>query len=112
MLVCDALMDQTIFTGVGNIIKNEVLYRIKVHPESELGAMPEATLQDLVREARNYSFDFFDWKRAGTLRKHWLAHTKKECTRCNLPLVKKHTGLNSRRSFFCTNCQVLYQNTA
>ncbi|WP_254153951.1 DNA-formamidopyrimidine glycosylase family protein [Chryseosolibacter indicus] len=26
--VCDALLDQNIFSGVGNIIKNEVLYRI------------------------------------------------------------------------------------
>ncbi|MFN2440799.1 MAG: endonuclease, partial [Chitinophagaceae bacterium] len=29
-LVCDALLDQSIFSGVGNIIKNEVLFRIKV----------------------------------------------------------------------------------
>ena len=27
MLVCDALLDQNIFAGVGNIIKNEVLYQ-------------------------------------------------------------------------------------
>ncbi|MEO7493624.1 MAG: DNA-formamidopyrimidine glycosylase family protein, partial [Massilia sp.] len=26
MLVCDALLDQSIFSGVGNIIKNEVLF--------------------------------------------------------------------------------------
>ncbi len=25
-LVCDALLDQNVFAGVGNIIKNEVLY--------------------------------------------------------------------------------------
>jgi endonuclease-8 len=108
MLVCDALLDQTIFSGVGNIMKNEVLYRIHLHPESQIGALPAKALNDLVREARAYSFDFKDWKKEGTLRKHWLAHTKKICTRCNLPLTKKHTGLNPRRSFFCPNCQVLY----
>src|SRR4051812_1349243 len=37
MLVCDALLDQNIFAGVGNIIKNEVLFRIRLHPESKLG---------------------------------------------------------------------------
>jgi endonuclease-8 len=109
MLVCDALMDQTIFSGVGNIIKNEVLYRIRLHPESQVGALPATVLNDLVREARNYCFDFFDWKKAGALRQHWLAHTKKICTRCNGPLTKQHTGLNPRRSFFCTACQVLYK---
>ena len=34
-LVCDLLLNQTVFSGVGNIIKNEVLFRIKVHPESK-----------------------------------------------------------------------------
>lgn len=110
MLVCDALLDQNIFTGVGNIIKNEVLHRIYLHPESEIGALPTKKLNELIAEARNYSFDFYEWKKAGVLRKHWLAHTKKICPRCDLPYVKKHTGLNPRRSFFCTNCQVLYQN--
>lgn len=107
-LVCDALLDQAIFSGVGNIIKNEVFYRIKMHPESTVGALPPKKLTQLIEEARNYSFDFLNWKKEGTLRKHWLAHTKKVCTRCNLPFVKKHTGLNPRRSFFCTNCQELY----
>ena len=108
MMVCDALLDQSIFSGVGNIIKNEVLYRIKLHPESQVGALNPRKLTELITEARNYSFDFYDWKREGTLRQHWLAHTKKTCTRCNLPFVKKHTGLNPRRSFFCTNCQNLF----
>jgi len=108
MLVCDALLDQNIFTGVGNIIKNEVLYRIRIHPESAVGALPADKLAKLIKEARNYSFDFYNWKKEGALKKHWLAHTKKMCTRCHLPFVKKHTGVNPRRSFFCTHCQVLY----
>ena len=33
-LICDALLDQQIFSGVGNIIKNEVFYRVKIHPRS------------------------------------------------------------------------------
>ncbi len=109
MLVCDALLDQTIFSGVGNIIKNEVLHRIYLHPESHIGALPAEKLEDLITQARIYSFDFYDWKKAGVLRKQWLAHTKKTCARCQLPFVKKHTGLNPRRSFFCTNCQELYR---
>jgi endonuclease-8 len=111
MLVSDALLDQTIFSGVGNIIKNEVFYRIHLHPESQIGALPAQKLDEMIEEARTYSFDFLDWKKAGILRKQWLAHTKKICTRCNLPFTKKHTGLNPRRSFFCTNCQALYQMT-
>lgn len=109
MLVADALLDQQIFSGVGNIIKNEVLYRIKVHPSSEVGALPPAKLTALIREARQYSLEFLQWKREGTLRQHWLAHTKKICARDGNPMINKHVGTTDRRSFFCNCCQVLYR---
>jgi endonuclease VIII len=107
-LVCDALLDQNIFAGVGNIIKNEVCYRIRVHPESLVGALPPRQLNDMLREARRYSFDFLEWKKRYVLRKHWLAHTKTVCVRCDLPIIKKYCGKTNRRTFFCTNCQKLY----
>jgi len=107
--VCDALLEQEIFSGVGNIIKNEVLYRVKVHPESPVGKIPDAKMREIISEARVYSFDFLEWKKRYELKKHWLAHTKKTCSRCNLPIVKKYTGIKKRRSFFCENCQKFYQ---
>ena len=109
MQVCDALLEQEIFSGVGNIIKNEVLYRVKVHPESSVGKITDAKMREIISEARVYSFDFLEWKKKYELKKHWLAHTKKTCSRCNLPIVKKYTGIKKRRSFFCENCQKLYQ---
>ena len=107
-LVCDALLDQDLFAGVGNIIKNEVLFRIHVHPLSTVGALPAKKLRELVAEARNYSFDFLEWKKQFVLKKHWLAHTKRTCPRCHIPFVKAHLGKTHRRSFFCENCQVRY----
>lgn len=107
-LVCDALLEQDIFSGVGNIIKNEVLYRIKVHPESRVGKLPAKKLKEMIEEARIYSFQFLEWKKKYELKKHWLAHTKKTCLRCDLPIIKKITGVKKRRSFFCTNCQKHY----
>src|SRR6266487_5674090 len=87
-LVCDVLLDQFIFAGVGNIIKNELLFRIRVHPESKTGKLPPKQLKALLDEAVNYSFDFLKWKKAFEL--------------------KKHLGKTNRRTFFCSNCQVLY----
>jgi endonuclease VIII len=107
-MVCDALLNQQIFTGVGNIIKNEVLFRIRLHPESIVGDIPVKKINELIKEARIYSFDFLKWKKAYVLRKHWLAHTKKMCPRDDVPFVKKHCGKTHRRSFFCTVCQELY----
>jgi endonuclease VIII len=109
MLACDALLDQQIFAGSGNIIKNEVLFRIFVHPGSKVGSLPAKQLNLLVKEARNYSFDFYVWKQQYVLKKHWLAHTKKTCPRCEIPLIKKYMGKTNRRTFFCEDCQVLYE---
>lgn len=104
----DALLDQQIFSGVGNIIRNEVLFRTRIHPESPIGKLPPRKLTELITEARTYSFDFYRWKKKFELRKHWLIYTKKKCPRCNLPVFKKYTGKTRRRCFFCTNCQVRY----
>jgi len=107
-LVCDALLNQNIFAGVGNIIKNEVLFRMRLHPESRVGDLPVKKINELIKEARNYSFEFLDWKKKYVLRKHWLAHTKTTCPRCNTPITKKYLGKTNRRSFYCNNCQVMY----
>jgi endonuclease-8 len=108
-LVCDALLDQSVFSGVGNIIKNEVLFRIRVHPLSTIGALPATKLRNLVEQARQYSFDFLGWKKAFVLKQHWLAHTKRICPRCDIPFTKAHLGKTQRRSFFCENCQRHYE---
>ena len=107
-LVCDALLDQSIFAGVGNIIKNEVIFRIKVHPKTRVGDLPSKKLTELIKEARQYSFDFLDWKKQYVLKRHWLVHTKKICPRDGSTIIKEYLGKTNRRTFFCTTCQVLY----
>jgi endonuclease VIII len=104
-LICDALLDQHVFSGVGNIIKNEVLFRVRVHPKSKVGAIPRETLRALVEQARQYSFDFLEWKKAFVLRQHWLVHNKGICPRCNRRLTRAYLGTRDRRTFFCEHCQ-------
>jgi len=107
-MVCDALLDQNIFSGVGNIIKNEVLFRIGVQPESLIGNLPPKKIAQLVAEARRYSFDFLSWKRDFVLKKHWLVHTKSVCPKCGEKLARGHLGKTKRRCFYCLNDQKLY----
>ncbi|MBO9152220.1 DNA-formamidopyrimidine glycosylase family protein [Chitinophaga sp. GCM10012297] len=107
-LVCDAILDQRIFAGAGNIIKNEVLFRIRVHPATPVGKLPARKRSQLVKDVVDYSFLFLEWKKAYVLKKHWLIHTKKICPRCNIPAHKAYLGKTNRRTFFCDNCQVFY----
>ena len=109
MLAADALLHQDIFAGSGNIIKNEVLHRIRVHPESTIGALPSRKVGEMIREARNYSFDFYEWKKQFVLRKHWQVHAKTICPRDGTRLsFRKHLGRAGRRAFWCDTCQRLY----
>lgn len=107
-LACDAILDQEIFAGAGNIFKNEVLFRIRTHPMSRLGALPDTKRQELVREVVRYGKDFLKWKKAFVLKKHWQAHTKRTCPRDGNKLTKAYLGRTNRRTFFCEVCQKLY----
>ncbi|MEO6079145.1 MAG: DNA-formamidopyrimidine glycosylase family protein [Steroidobacteraceae bacterium] len=106
--ICDALLDQDVFAGVGNIIKNEVLFRVRVHPLSTVGALPVTKLRAVVEQARHYSFEFLEWRRAFVLRKHWLVHNKGTCPDCDGKLTRAWLGTTNRRSFFCERCQKRY----
>ncbi|KQK25436.1 endonuclease [Chryseobacterium aquaticum] len=108
MMICDALMNQDIFSGVGNIIKNEALFRIGIHPENLVGNLPPKKLKEIIAEARNYGFDFKKWKKANVLNKHFQIYHQKNCPICGKEIIKKDTGKSKRTSFFCKNDQKLY----
>ena len=51
----DVLMDQQIFTGVGNIIRNEALYLSGIHPQSIVGKIPAAKITMLIKKVVQYA---------------------------------------------------------
>jgi endonuclease-8 len=108
LLACDALMDQHLFAGVGNIIKNEVLFRTRIHPLSLVNELPTARLKTMMKEAVTYSLEFLKWKKANTLSKRWEAYNQKICPRDNVAFQKADTGKSHRSSYFCPLCQILY----
>jgi endonuclease-8 len=107
--VCDALMNQELFSGLGNIIKNEVLFRIKVHPKSFTDKLPPKKLKEMIKEARIYSLQFYEWKKKYELKKHWLIYKKGICPRCNIKTKREWLGKTNRMTCFCDNCQVVYK---
>jgi endonuclease-8 len=108
VLISDALMNQDIFPGLGNIIKNEVLYRTQIHPKSVTGKIPPKKMNDLIKEVRKYAFEFLEQRRKGVLRKNWQVYTKKICRRDNSGIYKEYVGITKRRTFFCESCQKMY----
>jgi endonuclease-8 len=90
------------------LTKNEVLFRIGVHPESLLGRMPPEKLSALVREAVVYSQDFLVWKKAFVLKKHYQVYRQPVCPRDAGAVIKRKLGKRGRVSFYCPRCQRLY----
>ena len=56
----DVLMDQQIFTGVGNIIRNEVLYLAGIHPQSIIGKIPAVKITALIKETVKYAKQWYE----------------------------------------------------
>jgi endonuclease VIII len=106
-MVCDVLMDQNIFAGLGNIIKNEVLFRVRLHPKARVGDLSLDMQKALVRDARAYSLLFYKWKKINQLKRHWQIFRKKTCPRCLTPVIKEPTGKGQRLSHYCESCQLL-----
>ncbi len=107
-IIGEALLDQTILAGVGNGIKNEVLFRNRIHPESLVGEIPEPEVRRLIAACTSFSFEYLDWIREGRAEEHWLVYKRKECPRDHIPLLKAKIGKWGRSSYFCEKCQQLF----
>lgn len=107
-LISDVLIDQDIFNGLGNKGVNEALYRTKVHPASIVGALPPAKRKDIIKEAVDFSFDYFDWEQKGIAKKEFSVYLKKTCPVHGTPLKHEQIGTNGRKCHFCEDCQKLY----
>jgi endonuclease VIII len=105
--IADVLLDQSIFAGVGNIIKNEVLSNIKINPETKVKDIPPRKLKSLIEEARRFSLQFLRWRKAFKLRAHLKTHRKGICQHCGGKLTRGKTGKRNRWSYYCPVCQAV-----
>lgn len=103
--IADVLLDQGIFAGVGNIIKNEVLFRTRTNPMARVDSLSAARLKAIVADARTFSFRFLALRREFVLRKNLEIYGKGHCPACGGRVSRKVHGKRGRRSFFCPVCQ-------
>ena len=104
--IADLLLDQEIFAGVGNIIKNEVLWRVRIHPETKVKDIPPSELKELIAETKKFSLLFYKWRKAFVLRKHLDIYQKSICPRCGSNVKREKTGKRNRISHYCPVCQI------
>jgi len=103
----DVLLDQDIFAGVGNIIKNEILFIAKVNPKKKIKSISLKKRRDIIKEAFSFSHQFYQWRKIFQLKKHLVIYRKSVCPICNTKVIREKTGKRQRWSFYCPKHQLL-----
>lgn len=105
--IADVLLDQEVFAGVGNIIKNEVLSLVKVNPKEHIADISDKKLKEIIAEAQTFSHQFYLWRKQFVLRKNLQIHRKGVCPHCGTKVTREKTGKRQRWSYYCPICQSL-----
>lgn len=103
--IADVLLDQTIFMGVGNIIKNEVLLLAGISPLERVRNLSLEELQKIIDLTRRYVFQFYEWRKQFELRKHYRVYRQSVCKQCGSKVTRGKTGKRNRVSYVCPHCQ-------
>ncbi|KAM8919139.1 endonuclease 8-like 2 isoform 1-T1 [Lycaon pictus] len=104
--VCYTLLDQRYFSGLGNIIKNEALYRAGIHPLSLGSLLSPRHLEALVDHVVEFSADWLQGKFQGK-QQHTQIYQKEQCP-VGHPVMKDAFGPPGgfqRLTWWCPQCQ-------
>jgi endonuclease-8 len=98
-----ALLDQRALAGIGNEVKNEVLWQAKVSPFAKVAALDDGTVRELVDRA-------IDVLRRGAetgRRPHSVyGRTGRPCPRCGaIVRMEHHRAELPRLTYWCPRCQ-------
>jgi len=101
------LLNQKLIAGIGNIYADEILFRARIHPATQVSALKEKTVAKLFRAARDILKKAIEAKAdMDRMPKSWLLpHRGKggKCPRCGRELRSSKIG--GRTTWFCPHCQ-------
>lgn len=103
----DVLMDQKIFTGVGNIIRNEALYLAGIHPQSVTGKIPGAKITRLIKKVVEFTHLWYNQMEKG--KRMNFAVYRQEYTADGSEVTMKILPRSKRKIFFSEHNQILYK---
>ncbi|XP_051831931.1 endonuclease 8-like 2 [Antechinus flavipes] len=105
--VCYTLLDQRYFSGLGNIIKNEVLYLARIHPLSLGSCLTSLNLESLLDHVVSFSVGWLQKKLEGKPQ-HYLIYQKEQCP-AGHQIMKDSFGPPNgfqRLTWWCPYCQL------
>jgi endonuclease-8 len=109
--IADALLDQSIAAGIGNVYKSEVLFLERVNPFVRVAGLDDDTLSRLLRTARRQlRRNVGTSERRTTPGGRWNAvwvygRAGRPCARCGTPIRRALQGPHARSTYWCPTCQ-------
>jgi endonuclease VIII len=98
--VGEAILDQRLVAGIGNMWKAEALFEAGVSPWARLGELPDERLKDVLASASQLM-------RGGRRRRAVYRRAGLPCRVCSAPLRSAPQGENARTAYWCPSCQEL-----
>lgn len=109
------LLEQSFVAGIGNIYADEILFAIRIHPETKANKLKRKDVERLIQETRNILSNAI--KAGGTTIRSYTSslgvtglfqlslnvHTMKECPVCKNEITKIFVG--NRGTYYCKKCQ-------
>lgn len=122
MTIGDALINQRIVAGIGNVYKSEVLFACGVNPFVPVSALDLARRGCLITTARRFlqanvtssmaPMTTYTGYRRTTRRdapeeRLWVyGRARRPCRKCGTPIQVRKQGLDARLTYWCPSCQV------
>ncbi|MBM4378273.1 MAG: Fpg/Nei family DNA glycosylase [Deltaproteobacteria bacterium] len=107
----EALVDQRLASGVGNVYKSEVLHLCRVDPWRKVESADDALLAALLQNARALMLRNLDGRMrrtahaAGGERYFVYGREGLPCRTCEAPIAMARQGEAARSTYFCPVCQ-------
>lgn len=104
--VNDFLMNQKVFPGIGNIIKNEILYLASLHPTTHIKYIG-SYLSDILHYNKIFSkimlkasmLDDYEY-----FQKRMKVYNQTHCGKCGNELLIDYLGKTKRKNIYCLDC--------
>jgi endonuclease VIII len=98
----EALQDQRLVAGIGNMWMAEALWEIQVSPWARVRDVSDQTLHDAVATARRLMQDSLETGRPG---RRIYRRAGRPCTRCATIVRSRGQGDDNRTAYWCPGCQ-------
>ena len=99
----DALLDQRLVAGIGNLWKAEALWEARVSPWRGVGELRGGELRAVLEDAHRLMRTALDGPRP---LRHVYRRAGRACPRCGGVIRSAPQGDNARMAYWCAGCQV------